>query len=147
MTEATPRKRAMRDEVRVTRQALRLVLPINRQIGAWQAQAVRLTAIATRSVASGRYNPSIAEEIETLALSVAHQKDLLEAEIASLPDEVARSGRLLDTARALSTTMASIEKAQSVLRQARPSSSGMSPSLGASKAGAHGMPQHVANRS
>ncbi|SFZ85809.1 hypothetical protein SAMN02983003_2981 [Devosia enhydra] len=121
MTEATPRKRAMRDEVRVTRQALRLVLPINRQIGAWQAAAVRLTAIASRTAASGRYNPGIEEEIETLAQNVAHQQSLLAAEMASLPEDVAGSGRLLDTARALNTTMVSIEKARAVLRQARPS--------------------------
>ncbi|MGV3650588.1 MAG: hypothetical protein ACO1OK_04135 [Devosia sp.] len=146
MTEATSRKRAMRDEVRVTRQALRLVLPINRQIGAWQAAAVRLTAIATRTVASGRYNPGLEEEIETLARSVAYQKAVLEAEVAGLPDDVARSGRLLDTARALSTTMSSIEKARAVVRQARPSSAGI-PSGGASKAGAHEMPQRVANPS
>ena len=117
MTEGLGRKRAMRAEVKITRQALKVVLPINSQIGAWQAATVRLNAMASRIVASGRYNPAVIEETETLARQIAAQKEALTREINDLPPDIAQSGRLLDTARALRTIGEGLERTLALLRR------------------------------
>jgi hypothetical protein len=120
MTEELGRKRAMRAEVRITRQALKVALPINRQIGSWQASAVRLLAMAQRLAASGRYNPSIVEEAETLATLVASQSEALKREMNALPTEISGSTRLLDTARALKSIGDGLDRALKLMPRGRP---------------------------
>jgi hypothetical protein len=109
------KQRAVREDVKRTRAALKVVVPINRQIGPWQSRTAKLVHIAQKLRASGGYNPAVLEEVEVLATTVeVHQQQLLE-QARDLPPEIAGNGRLIDTARALKGISSGLEQARSLL--------------------------------
>ena len=64
--EPTARRRAAAPSARLSREAAALVGPFNEQVGAWQAEAVRLAVRAQRMRTSGRYDPAVVEAMTTL---------------------------------------------------------------------------------
>lgn len=109
--EQRPRRRAKRLDVQITQQAMKVVTPTNQEIGPWQHQAARLLALAEKLRATGRRDPRIAEEAEALLRAVEERQRHLEDRIAALPEKVAESTRLQDTARALQSVAAVLVKA------------------------------------
>jgi hypothetical protein len=115
MTEAIGRKRALRHDVKIAREAMSALAPLNRQIGLWQAGAARLVALGERHAGSGRYDPEAQSEARRLAALVAEQRAELLRRIAQLSSEGARSGRVVDTLRALDGLAAALERANALL--------------------------------
>lgn len=110
-----PRQRATRVDVRIAHKAMEVVLPTNQQIGPWQARAAHLLVVAEKLKSTGRHNPSIAEEVETLLDTVeAHQRGLTD-KVRSLPSDIAMSTRLEDTSRALASIASVLGKARAIL--------------------------------
>lgn len=108
--ETRQRQRAMRVDVKISRQAMKVVLPTNQQIGPWQARAAHLLVIAEKLTANGRYDHKIADEAQTLLEAVeTHQQELSET-LENLPADVAGSTRLDDTARALQSVASVLER-------------------------------------
>lgn len=105
--ETRRRQRAMRQDLQVAKQAMRVVLPTNQEIGPWQQRAAWLLALAEKLKTSGGYDPRISKEAEALLRAVEQRHQRLEEDAAALPDAVARSTRLEDTQRAL-TSVASV---------------------------------------
>lgn len=104
------RQRAMRLEVKITRQAMKVVLPTNQQIGPWQARAAHLLALAEKLKATGRHDPSIIDEAQALLEAVAAHRRELDQEVQELPPDVAGSTRFDDTARALQSVASVLER-------------------------------------
>lgn len=100
--DAAPvRRRASSEGALLAREAIALVRPFNEQIGAWQAEAVRLAASAQRAQASGRYDAGIAEGLRTLLGYVEEQNLRFEAVVAAAPPKVSAHSRIADTRTAL----------------------------------------------
>jgi hypothetical protein len=119
MTIAPKPRRAERLDIRRAREALKLVQPIHRQIGAWQSQAARLAAFGQKLQAVGRFEPRLSAEAEALARAVEAQQRRLAEQIRALPPEIAGHGRLVDTVRALNSVHTGAARAVSLLRGAR----------------------------
>ena len=113
------RQRAMRVDVRISQQAMKVVLPTNQEIGPWQQRAAWLLALAERLKASGGHDPSIAEEAEALMSAVETRREHLMSAVRSLPDDVAQSSRLEDTARALDSVAGVLTKALGLMKHRR----------------------------
>jgi hypothetical protein len=113
------RQRAMRVDVRISQQAMKVVWPTNQEIGPWQRRAAWLLALAERLKASGGHDPSIAEEAETLLSVVEARREHLMSTVTSLPDDVAQSSRLEDTARALDSVAGVLAKALALMKHKR----------------------------
>jgi len=109
------RQRAERLDVQQAREAQKLVLPVNRQIGVWQAQAARLMAFGRKLRTTGGFEPRLKAEAEDLAQAIDRQRQLLLDEAAGLPPEIANHSRLLDTIRALDSVQQSAAKAVELL--------------------------------
>ena len=95
----------MRQDLQVAKQAMRVVLPTHQEIGPWQQRAAWLLALAEKLKTSGGYDPRISKEAEAFGRRTAPPTP--EDDAAALPDAVARSTRLEDTQRAL-TSVASV---------------------------------------
>lgn len=104
------RQRAKRVDVQIAQQAMRVATPTNQEIGPWQHQAARLLALAEKLRATGRRDPRIADEAEALLRAVEERQQHLSDQIAVLPDKVAGSSRLEDTARALRSVVAVLDR-------------------------------------
>ena len=96
-----PRRRAPADGVRVSREASRLVRPINEKVGTWQAESIRLQTAARRMKESGRHEPGVVEAIHTLVEFVEEQARQFEALVATMEKDVAAHSRIADTRRVL----------------------------------------------
>lgn len=113
------RRRAMRVDVRIAKQAMRVVTPTNQQIGPWQARAAHLLAMAEKLRASGRNDPAVGAEAEALLKTVElHRRGLVD-EVGQLPADVAASTRLEDTARALQSVSKVLRQTLAVLKRTR----------------------------
>jgi hypothetical protein len=95
------RQRAMRVDVHIAHEALKVASPANEQIGPWQQRAAWLHALAERRHARGKRDPAIAEEARELLLAVERRRKDLRRSMATLPAAVAESSRLEDTVKAL----------------------------------------------
>jgi hypothetical protein len=115
VNETPRRQRAERQDVQQAREAQKLVLPINRQISIWQAQAARLTGFGTKLKTTGGYEPHLLAEAEQLERDIARQREGLHDQAQNLPPEIANHSRLLDTIRALDSVHQSAAKAVSLL--------------------------------
>jgi hypothetical protein len=113
--EPRQRQRAERVEVRNARDALSIVVPVNRKIGPWQSQAARLVAFGTRLRLVGRSEPRLSAEAEALASAIRRQREELAAEARNLPPEIGEHGRVRDTLRALDTVFAAVTQARALL--------------------------------
>lgn len=113
---AEQRQRAMRVDVRIAHEAMEVVLPTNQQIGPWQGRAAHLLALAEKLRATGRHNPSLAEEVESLLEAVETQRRNLTDKKRDLPDDIARSSRVEDTSRALDSIASVLSRARELLR-------------------------------
>jgi hypothetical protein len=118
--EREKRRRATNREVLQTRSALRIVRPFNQQIGAWQASVARLTSMAERARAYGRYAPSQAVELEALEHMIAVHTARFTAAASMLPEDVRNNARVTDTRRALESLAAAAERAHLLLEGGMP---------------------------
>ncbi len=92
-----PTKRSSSDGARVSRDAIALVRPFNEQMGAWQAEAVRLAVSAERGRSTGRYDAGVAEAITTLLDYLAEHETRFEAVVAAADEKVRVHSRVADT--------------------------------------------------
>jgi hypothetical protein len=109
MEQQIPQRRAQRADVRSSREALKLVRPINRQIGTWQITVARLAALGTRMPGADGLH-TIEGEAKRLRELVQTEEQALAQQIALLPTEVAVNGRLADTRNAINTVLAGCER-------------------------------------
>lgn len=109
MFDESKRRRAMRPEVRVSRQALAVVQPINRQIGQWQAATIRLMALGRKARLTGRPTDDLRRETLVLSALVKEHEAALQARTQELPPAVANSGRIRDTRMALGSVSRGLE--------------------------------------
>ena len=105
----------MRVDVRIAKQAMRVVSPTNQQIGPWQVKAAHLLAMAEKLRASGRSDPAVAAEAEALLSTVEWHRRGLAHEVKQLPADVAASTRLEDTVRALQSVANVLRRTLGVL--------------------------------
>lgn len=102
MTDDQPepiRRRHASPEAQAGREAAELVRELNRQLGLWQATSVKLHTIATRLKASGRHDPSVAEDVYTLFRVVAAEAERFEGMLPAQRPTVAGHSRINDTRR------------------------------------------------
>ena len=109
MLDHSKRRRAMRPEVRVSRQALAVVHNLNGRIGDWQARVARLTALGLHLGARGAAVSDVLAEAQNLAAVVEAERLALQYQIGELPAAVAASSRILDTDRALQGILNGLE--------------------------------------
>jgi len=81
----------------VGRQAAGLVRGLNRQLGLWQGQSVKLHTMAQRLVALGRYDPAFIEEARQLFVAVSRELQSFEAMVDAQSQTVAEHSRIIDT--------------------------------------------------
>lgn len=98
--EPTARRRAAAPSARLSREAAALVGPFNEQVGAWQAEAVRLAVRAQRMRTSGRYDPAVVEAMTTLLDYVESQALRFDAAVAAAAAEIRTHSRIADTRQA-----------------------------------------------
>lgn len=115
MLDESKRQRAMRNEVRISRQAMDLVQPINERIDSWQRSAARLVALGRRARIHGVRDESLRAETERLLEAVAAEMGRLRDQMRELPEAVATNGRLLDTQRALVSVAGELDRALALL--------------------------------
>jgi hypothetical protein len=96
-----PRKRTVSDAARRSREAAKLVAPINEKIGAWQAESVRLSTSSQRMREAGRHDAGIVASIEALLGFVEEQGRHFEEMVAGVAADVASHSRVSDTRTAI----------------------------------------------
>lgn len=109
MFDESKRRRAMRPEVKVSRQALAVVQPINRQIGGWQVATARLMALGRKARVTGRPIDDLREQTLSLSAIVRQHEQALQAQTRDLPPAIANSGRIRDTRMALDSVARGLE--------------------------------------
>jgi hypothetical protein len=77
------------------------VAPVQDQLGAWQAEAVKLEVMTDRLKAAGRRDPSVAEGVRALLKVVNMQAQLLETAAAEAPPPVRTHTRVTDAQKVL----------------------------------------------
>ena len=102
-TEDWVRQRAEQVEVGLARQALDAVVPVRGKVGHWQAQAVRLRAIAARRRAEGQSVSEITAAASTMLADIEQERRALEQKVGELPPEVASHSRFQDVVKALAS--------------------------------------------
>src|SRR3569623_881545 len=117
MLDESKRQRAMRPEVKVSRQALGVVQPVNRRISDWQATAARLIALGRRAHETGRPGDRVRAETEALSALVKAEAEELRERTRDLPAAIADRSRILDTPRALSSIARGLEEALQYLNR------------------------------
>lgn len=105
----------MRMDVKISQQAMTVVRPTNEQIGPWQARAAHLQVMAEKRAAKGRRDQRIADEAVALLAEVEMQRHRLSERVERLPDDVAGSTRLDDTARALQSVAQVLERVRDLM--------------------------------
>lgn len=110
------RQRAMRVDVKISQQAMKVVLPTNKQIGPWQARAAHLLALTEKLKATGRHDPAIAREAEALRDTIERYRRSLDDRVQGLPSDVAASTRLEDTARALTSVASVLDRTLALMK-------------------------------
>lgn len=93
----SPRRRQASAEALVGRQAAGLVRGLNRQLGLWQGQSVKLHTMAQRLVALGRSDPAFIEEARQLFRAVSRELQSFEAMVDAQSQSVAEHSRIIDT--------------------------------------------------
>lgn len=111
MLDESKRQRAMRQEVRIARQAMSIAEPINERIDSWQRNAARLIALGRRARTYGVADDKLRQETESLLGEVTGEQLELQRRMEELPAAVATNSRLLDTQRALASIAAELERA------------------------------------
>lgn len=111
MLDESKRRRAMRPEVKISRQAMTVVQPLNRQIGEWQAATVRLSALANKARLTGRSTLELRKETLQLSALVRQHEQELKDRTSELPLAVANSGRIRDTRMALDSLARGLDEA------------------------------------
>ena len=106
-----PRRRAVRADVRIAHAALKVVRPANQQIGPWQQRAAWLLALAERRHSRGRGDDGIAREAAAMLQAVEERQVELRDSVGALPQEIATSTRLDDTAKALDSVALVLRRA------------------------------------
>ena len=101
----------MRVDVHIAREALKVALPTNREIGPWQQRAAWLLAIAERRHGRGRGDRAVADEAREILTAVEQQRSELVQSVGTLPRDVAGSSRLEDTAKALDSVALVLRRA------------------------------------
>ena len=100
-TPTEPRRRDISQATIASREAAKLVRPINEKIGYWQGESVRLATAAERMRQSGRHDAATVEAIGALIAVVEGQQQALAAELVQVPAGVAGHSRVADTRQAL----------------------------------------------
>jgi hypothetical protein len=119
MLDESQRRRAMRRDMKIARQAQKVVMPINRHIAKWQTSTVRLIAFAERLRATGQTNPAIIAEAEELSRTVTSHLDELQEKSRDLPPEVATCSWIQDTNRALKSVLSNINRVRTLMQVER----------------------------
>lgn len=101
MLEDHRRQRAVSRDLKISRAAMSVVVPINRSIGPWQTRARWLLAMAEKFRTTGQHDPKLLAEAEDLTVQVERQLQALSERSAGLPDSVTTHSRFQDTLRAL----------------------------------------------
>jgi uncharacterized protein YhdP len=99
------RKRTLRDDVKRSRAARQLLMPINRQIAGWQIEAARLKALSERGLSM----PQTRARAELLEQRVSAEFKDLSGQLQAAPEGVLEVGRVLDTLRALERLVDNLE--------------------------------------
>ena len=110
-----PKRRAARQDVKLSRAAIELMRPINQQIGHWQVAAARLVSVGERARTHGRHSPSHVAELEALEKLIVTQTRRFNDVMAGLPLEIGAHGRITDTRRALETVALAVARARGLL--------------------------------
>lgn len=92
------------------RAARELVGPIQEKVGLWQAEAIKLEAMAQRIKASGRADPAIAEAARTLLGVVRMQGQMFDAAVAEVDPVVRAQSRVTDAQKVLGLLINRVEK-------------------------------------
>lgn len=109
---AEVRNRATSADILVARHALSAVSPYNRNIGDWQATAVRLMALGQRpSVRSAE----ILAEAKALQRKVEDCRSAFDQKSERLPRHIASDSRVADTRRALHCLHENVTRAVQLL--------------------------------
>ena len=90
----------------MSREAVRVVRPVNDRIGFWQSESIRLVTSAERLRQSGRHDPGLLEGMHALLGSIEELARQFEASLDGVPSDVAGHSRIEDTRRALRTIAA-----------------------------------------
>lgn len=91
------------------RAARQLVAPVHEKLGLWQAETIKLEAMAQRVRAAGRSDPAIAEAARTLLGVVAMQSQMFEAAAAEAIPMVREHTRVIDARKVLAMLTARLE--------------------------------------
>jgi hypothetical protein len=116
MLEESQRRRAMRRDMKIARQAQKIASPINRQISALQSNTVRLIAFAEKLRSTGQNNPAVIAEAEELTRTVTAHLEELREKTRDLPPEVASCSWLQDTNRALTSVLANVNRVRAIMQ-------------------------------
>jgi len=94
-----PRRRQASPEALAGREAASLVRDLNRQLGLWQASSVKIHTMAERLRATGRSDPTVAEEARALFKVVATEAERFESLLPEQREAVTVNSRISDTRR------------------------------------------------
>jgi hypothetical protein len=108
--DRAPAARAVPDELRIRREALRLVQPINEKLSYWQGEAARVMAARQRLRESGRHDPGVLEALRSQCDYMKAQAKLFDETLADVAREVATHSRVIDTQRALAMVVRRLEE-------------------------------------
>jgi hypothetical protein len=111
MLDEAKRRRAMRPEVRTTREALALVRPMYREINFWHTRTAHLIAMAQTMHGRKVRKSDFLEEAKALSQQVDRTRLAFRLQMAALPSSVASCSRIVDVKRSLDSISAGLDRA------------------------------------
>ena len=110
------RRRAMREDVRRARAAVDLVRPWAGEIGVWQREVARLMGEAERAGIHRLDGSETSARIGALVQTIVHARNNLKVRLTGAPPDLIRHNRVVDVGRSMDGALASLDRAQSMLR-------------------------------
>ena len=110
--QATPRRRAIREDVTRRRQAAALIRPLAQRIGGWQAQVARLAGSSERARGRPELAADIDVELRALEAIIRDELQLFASQHATWPEAIRAHGRVTDTLRAANSVLAGLQRAK-----------------------------------
>lgn len=107
-----PTKRSTREDVLRSRAALQIVRPLQREVGAWQAEIARMITRAERSRLRHEHDIVAQQRVAVLERTIREARGKLTEQLGELPDDVREHDRVVDIYRAIDSALAGLDQAQ-----------------------------------
>lgn len=112
---ASQRRRAVREDVRRSRDAMKILRPLYHDLNTWQVQVARLISDAERQRDHNEHDATSRQKAAALKRTILAARRALAERLDTVPEDIRTDGRVIDVRRAIESALAGLSEAQRLL--------------------------------